>query len=106
VNDRFDPEKKRGFGFITFDNLESATKAVESMNDVEVNGRAMVVDFATAKGEKRPVRERAPRAPRKNDDGRRVYVGNLDYATNDGEGGGVFFLLLFRFDCAQLPSYI
>eukprot|EP00613_Pedinella_sp_CCMP2098_P003047 CAMPEP_0171631572 /NCGR_PEP_ID=MMETSP0990-20121206/23751_1 /TAXON_ID=483369 /ORGANISM="non described non described, Strain CCMP2098" /LENGTH=253 /DNA_ID=CAMNT_0012201251 /DNA_START=45 /DNA_END=806 /DNA_ORIENTATION=- len=86
VNDRFDPEKRRGFGFIMFENMESAAAAVEAMNEKEIMGRNLVVDFAAAKGEVRPKRERAPaarRAPRVDDTGRRVYVGNLDYATSD-----------------------
>lgn len=41
--------RSRGFGFVTFDNDEDADRAKEENHDVEVNGRPMMVDFATPK---------------------------------------------------------
>lgn len=65
------------------------------LNGVEVDGRAIRVDYAdkSAKrptdGEARPPRteyaERRPRPQRADDTGRRVYVGNLGYGTSDGQ---------------------
>jgi RNA recognition motif-containing protein len=66
---------------------EEAKAAVEALDGLEVAGRSMNVDFALTKEESRdrPKREpRAPRAPRADTTGRRVYVGNLGYATTDG----------------------
>jgi RNA recognition motif-containing protein len=32
VNDKFDPSRKRGFGFVTMDTMESCNKAVNRVN--------------------------------------------------------------------------
>ena len=47
--------RSRGFGFVEMENDDEATKAVETMNGKEVDGRAIVVNEA------RPMTERAPR---------------------------------------------
>jgi len=96
VNDKFDPERRRGFGFVTMDSFEAAKAAVEALNGLETNGRSMNVDFALSKEESknRPAREprtdRPARAPRADTTGRRVYVGNLGYATTDDTLNEVF----------------
>ncbi len=36
----------KGFGFVTFDSVESATAAKEASQDVEFKGRKMKIDFA------------------------------------------------------------
>ncbi|MBN2587878.1 MAG: hypothetical protein JXR55_11345 [Candidatus Fermentibacteraceae bacterium] len=41
-----DSGRSRGFGFVTFDNEDEATAAVEAMNDSELDGRNIRVDFA------------------------------------------------------------
>ena len=46
--------RSRGFGFVEMENDDEATKAVESMNGKEVDGRAIVVNEA------RPMPERTP----------------------------------------------
>ena len=38
--------KPRGFGFVTVENSEMAQKAIESMNEKEVDGRKLVVNIA------------------------------------------------------------
>jgi nucleolin len=82
VNDKFDPSKKRGFGFIKMSSEESCAAAVEALNGAEVDGRAMVVEIA-ADGP----RERTPRAPRPSrgadEVGRKCYIGNLSFQTPD-----------------------
>lgn len=45
IHDR-DTGRSRGFGFVTFDNAESARAAVDSMNDTELDGRNIRVDIA------------------------------------------------------------
>lgn len=38
--------KPRGFGFVTVENSEMAQKAIESLNEKEVDGRKLVVNIA------------------------------------------------------------
>ena len=54
ISDKFSGRSK-GFGFVTFQNDESAKKAVSEMNDKEVEGRALKVNEA------RPMEDRPPR---------------------------------------------
>ncbi len=44
-----DTKKSKGFGFVEFANPEDAKKAVEEMNEAEINGRTIKVDFAVEK---------------------------------------------------------
>lgn len=83
VNDKRDRNRRRGFGFILFESMDDAAKAVAEMNDKEVSGRNINVTFALAKSENRPQRPDRRSRTYANDSGRRVYVGNLDYATSD-----------------------
>ena len=88
VNDRFDPDRKRGFGFVTMETQDAAKTAVDALNGVEVGGRNIRVDFAAPQGTRPPRESREPRERRQpmrrqDDTGRRVYVGNLDYGTTD-----------------------
>jgi len=41
--------KSKGFWFIEFANSEDAAKAVEEMNEAEINWRAVKLDFAVEK---------------------------------------------------------
>ena len=68
IKDKFSGRSK-GFGFVTFTEDASAKKAIEEMNEKEVEGRALRVNEA------RPMEERPPRR-----DGGRGFGG--------GGGGG------------------
>jgi RNA recognition motif-containing protein len=41
-----DSGRSRGFGFVTFDSEDEATAAAEALNDTELDGRSLRVDFA------------------------------------------------------------
>merc|ERR1712025_140050 len=58
--------RSRGFGFITFRDIESATEAVEKMNGKEIDGQDVRVDFSFTK---------QGRNERDRDDRRGGYVG-------------------------------
>lgn len=67
-----------------------ADAALDALNGAEVDGRMIRVDFADnkPKGERKPRMEAGGRGGGFNrggrsDEGRRVYVGNLDYGTSD-----------------------
>ena len=44
-----DSGRSRGFGFVTFENAENASSAMEAMNGQEVDGRQLRVDYANSK---------------------------------------------------------
>jgi nucleolin len=97
VNDKFDPTRKRGFGFVTMDSLDACSAAIGALADMDLQGRSLKVDFALAKGEPRPERpprearpDRAPFRARVDDTGRRVYVGNLDFNTSSDTLAKIF----------------
>ena len=48
ITDR-ETNKSRGFGFVEFENIEDAVKAKEAMDGIELDGRAVKVDFAQEK---------------------------------------------------------
>jgi cold-inducible RNA-binding protein len=48
ISDR-DTGRSRGFGFVTFNEDESADKAVAALNGTELDGRTIKVDVAQAK---------------------------------------------------------
>ncbi len=52
--------RSKGFGFVEFSNPEDATTAKEAMNGAELEGRAIVVDFAEEKPQDRAANDNAP----------------------------------------------
>jgi RNA recognition motif-containing protein len=57
--------RSKGFGFVTFKDDESAKKAIEEMNEKEIEGRALKVNEA------KPMDPDAPRKPRRDFGGSR-----------------------------------
>lgn len=102
VTERYDPMRKRGFGFVTFADQAGAQAAYDALNGVEVDGRAIRVDFYSNKP---PPKERPQRrGGRNNDDGRRIYVGNLDYGTSDDTLYEIFAEYGEVLSCTQLTD--
>ncbi len=58
IKDKFSGRSK-GFGFVTFKNDDDAKKAIEAMNEKEVEGRNLKVNEA------KPLDPNAPRPPRR-----------------------------------------
>jgi polyadenylate-binding protein len=79
--------KSKGFGFVAFENPEDAEKAVEALNDYEVNGKRLTVCRAQKKGERqaelkrRYEMQKAERMQRYQ--GVNLYVKNLDDNVDD-----------------------
>lgn len=51
ITDSYKPERK-GFAFITYKDEESAQKAIEAMNEKELDGRVIIVNIARPKEDK------------------------------------------------------
>ncbi|MBN1433899.1 RNA-binding protein [Candidatus Fermentibacterales bacterium] len=45
--------RSRGFGFVTFETKEDAGAALEAMNETELDGRTIRVDYATERERER-----------------------------------------------------
>lgn len=106
VADRFDPMRKRGFGFVVFETKEGAQAAVDALNGNELDGRTVRVEFFTPKP-RMERGERPARPQRRNfgeENGRRVYVGNLDYRTDDSMLEEIFSEFGEVQSCSQLTE--
>ena len=57
INDR-DSGRSRGFGFVEMDSDAEAKKAIEGLNNKEIEGRAMSVSVAREKTTTRPTNKR------------------------------------------------
>ncbi|KAK3266337.1 hypothetical protein CYMTET_25033 [Cymbomonas tetramitiformis] len=71
--------RSRGFGFVTYENTDDATAAVEALNGHVIDGRELRVDFHQ---QNRTPRERTAR-PQQNRSGHRIYIGNLPWRFDD-----------------------
>ncbi|KAJ3341290.1 Protein phosphatase PP2A regulatory subunit B [Gonapodya sp. JEL0774] len=87
VVSRDDMGKSRGFGFVNFDDHESADKAVEAMNDTEHRGKRIYVARAQKKAEReeelRRQYERVREEKMNKYQGVNLYVKNLDDTFDD-----------------------
>ena len=76
ISDKFSGRSK-GFGFVTFPNDAEAKKAIEAMNEKEIEGRALKVNEA------KPMEDRPPRR----DEGRRNFGGGGGRSGGSRSGG-------------------
>lgn len=102
VTERYDPMRKRGFGFVTFADRTGAEAAYNALNGAQVDGRVIRVDFYSNKPPPREKNQQRERRGRNSDDGRRIYVGNLDYGTTDDTLYEIFREYGEVLSCAQM----
>ncbi|KAF2151370.1 RNA-binding domain-containing protein [Myriangium duriaei CBS 260.36] len=69
----------KGFGYVEFDNLESAGKAIEELNGQDLEGRPMAVQYHRRRGP----RESTGRPAQKNPPSRTLFIGNLSFQMSD-----------------------
>ncbi|KAJ3027703.1 UNVERIFIED_CONTAM: hypothetical protein HDU68_003290 [Siphonaria sp. JEL0065] len=84
--------KSRGFGFITYEDVDAATKAREAMNGYEFNERRMRVDYSlTKRGHESTPGQYMGRPDQAHDGGRRESGGGRDeeYRRRSSVDGGV-----------------
>lgn len=80
--------RSRGFGFVTFDDKKAMEDAIEAMNGMDLDGRAITVDKAQPQqGSGRDFDSDRPR-DRDRDRDRGRDRGSRDYSGGRGSGGG------------------
>ncbi len=52
-------KKSKGFGYVEMDNSEEAIRAIEALNGMEINGRAIDVKIASSKENRRSAKKQA-----------------------------------------------
>jgi nucleolin len=72
------------FGFITYDDIESATRAIEARNQDILQGRRITVQY----NRPRPSALTAPREPAK--PGRTLFIGNMSFEMSDKDLNDLF----------------
>ncbi|XP_009784393.1 glycine-rich RNA-binding protein RZ1A-like [Nicotiana tabacum] len=88
VVDKFSGRSK-GFGFVTFDEKKAMEEAIEEMNGMDLDGRAITVD--KAQPQQGSGREFDSDRPRDRDRGRDHGRDNREYGGGRGSGGGECF---------------
>jgi len=71
--------RSQGFGFVHFEDAESAKSAIDQMNDIQLDGRYLKVSFAKVREPRRTEVRTSPTNP----PSKRVWVSNLDYNLSD-----------------------
>lgn len=55
-------KKSKGFGYVEMPNIDSAIAAIEALNGLDVNGRALDVKIASPKGSRPQKKEQTPKS--------------------------------------------
>lgn len=55
IMDKMNPSRSRGFGFVEFETLDEANKAIELFDQKDFEGRTLIVNLARAKTDSPPV---------------------------------------------------
>jgi cold-inducible RNA-binding protein len=69
--------QSRGFGYIDFENQETAEAAVSALAGLEIDGRLIKVDISGRKSEKSGTEKQM--------EAHSIYIGNLDYTVTQGQ---------------------
>jgi len=73
--------RSRGFAFVTMSNAEEHTTAIEKLNETEVGGRTIYVSESLPK-DKVAENKKNYKSQKKQDQGSKIYVGNLNFQTS------------------------
>nr|CEG02376.1 unnamed protein product [Fusarium pseudograminearum CS3427]CEG02619.1 unnamed protein product [Fusarium pseudograminearum CS3487] len=100
--------RSRGFGYVDFNDAASCTKAYETMNGTELEGRAINLDYANARpAEANPAARAADRAQRHGDtvspESDTLFVGNLPFDV-DQDSVRAFFEEVAAVASVRLPT--
>ncbi|KAK8056027.1 RNA recognition motif containing protein [Apiospora rasikravindrae] len=82
--------RSRGFGFITFDSAEAASKAIEECNQSFWHGRRIRVEIRKSSNEGGGNPRSAARPTRRTEPTRALYIGNIPYETSDADLNKLF----------------
>lgn len=83
-----DSDRSRGFGFVTFDNAESAEAAIKAMNGAELDGRRLRVNKTEDRPQKKSFRRGGNDRNRSNDRSRYNNDGSRRHQGQRSEGHG------------------
>lgn len=80
-----DSQRSKGFGYVDFATVEAATKAVETMNGKEVDGRNIRVDYGNARPSRDNMAEKRANkfGDRKSEPAETLFLGSLSFDTNE-----------------------
>jgi len=70
----------KGFGYVTYTNVEDATKAIEGMNQAEMEGRRLIVNYQA----------QTKRVERRNEPSKTLFIGNLAFEMSDADLNKLF----------------
>nr|KAF6346303.1 cold inducible RNA binding protein [Pipistrellus kuhlii] len=87
VKDR-ETQRSRGFGFVTFENIDDAKDAMMAMNGKSVDGRQIRVDQAGKSSDNRSRGYRGGSAGGRFESRSGGYGGSRDYYSSRSQGGG------------------
>lgn len=87
ITDR-DTGESRGFGFVTFETVDQASAAKDTLDGAEVNDSVIAIDFARPRPERTERRER--RAPDGEENKCKLFLGNVSWDLTADDIRGAF----------------
>jgi len=96
--------KSRGFAFVTMSNAEETAAAIAAVNESEISGRTVYASESLPK-EKVAEGKKKYQAKKQRDDGAKIYVGNLNFATTQEDLTAAFAAYGTVKDCFLPTDY-